>query len=35
MMTRERQSVVESECSLLEGEYHPMRSKEMDNEVPC
>ena len=35
MMMRGRQSVVESEYSLLEEEYHPKRSKETDNEVPC
>ena len=34
-MTRGKQSVAESEYSLLEEEYHPKRSKEMDNEVPC
>ena len=35
MMMRGRQSVVESEYSLLEEEYHPKRSKEMGNEAPC
>ena len=35
MMMRGTQSVAESEYSLLEEEYHPKRSKEMDNEVPC
>lgn len=35
MMMKGRQSVVESEYSLLKEEYNPKRSKEMDNEAPC
>ena len=35
MMMRGRQSVAESEYSLLEEGYHPRRSKEMGDEAPC
>jgi len=33
-MMKGRQFVAESEYSLVKEEYHPRRSKEMDNEVP-
>jgi len=35
MMMKGRQFVAESEYSLVKEEYHPKRSKQMDNEAPC